>query len=177
MLRFVSLVLLTLAAAIVVYLPYTQQGTKLVPQQSQLHIKMTHIAGMMTDRQEASKSFQFHSEHLSYDEAQNTSLLEPYHFVGKSAGNFFHGDSLQAKLLGNQLELNQNVTLKQATHSGEVRTLTSQQLIMDIQQHTLVSPNALKVADGKRTIQADRLVGNYEEGNYEFTHHVQSHWQ
>jgi len=177
MLRFVSLILLTLAATIVAYLPYTQQGTKFVPQQSQLHIEMTQVAGMMTDRQEQGKNFRVHSDQLTYDEAENSSILVPYHFVGSSAGNFFNGDSLQAKLLGNQFELNQNVILQQATTSGEIRTLTSQQLTMDIQQHTIISPNPLKVVDAKRTIEADKLVGNYEEGNYEFTHHVQSHWQ
>jgi hypothetical protein len=48
---------------------------------------------------------------------------------------------------------------------------------MDIQQHSLDSPNSLRITDSKQTIQADSLLGNYEEGNYEFTHHVQSHWQ
>jgi LPS export ABC transporter protein LptC len=177
MLRLVSLMLLTLAAAVVAYLPYTQQGAKLVPQQTQLQIEMTHIAGMITDRHEQGKNFRFHSEQLRYDEAQNRSTLTPYHFVGTSAGNYFYGDSLQATLHGDQFELNQNVVLKQATTAGETRTLTSQKLIMNIQRHTLLSPEAVRVSDNKQTIQADSLQGNYEEGNYEFTHHVQSHWQ
>jgi LPS export ABC transporter protein LptC len=138
---------------------------------------MTHITGMITDRQEQGKNFRFHSEQLRYDEAKNRSTLTPYHFVGTSAGNFFYGDSLQAMLNGELFELNHNVTLKQATTSGETRTLTSQKLMMDIQRHTLLSPEAVRVSDDKQTIEADSLQGNYEEGNYDFTHHVQSHWQ
>jgi LPS export ABC transporter protein LptC len=177
MLRLAFLILFVFAAVGLSYLPYSKQGTTLIAQKSSLQIEMTQISGLLLDRQETDRKFSFHSKHLIYDEAQDSSILEPYHFVGSSAGNFFDGNSQQAKLQGNLFELNQQVVLKQATTSGEIRTLNTEKLIMDIQQHSLNSPNSLRITDSKQTIQADSLVGNYEEGNYEFTHHVQSHWQ
>jgi LPS export ABC transporter protein LptC len=168
---------LMIIAAGSVYFPYTHQEAKLVLKQSSLHIEMMHTSGMMLNREEPEKKFRFHSQDVSYDEAQDLTQFQPYYFMGADAGNGFTGNSKQATLHGNQFELTQAVTLQQASASHETRTLTTDKLIMDIQQHTLNSPGALRVVDNKQLIEADSLTGNYEEGSYEFTHHVQSHWQ
>jgi LPS export ABC transporter protein LptC len=177
MLRLASISLLTIAAATIAYLPYTQQGTKLEPEKSTLLIEMTNVNGMLIDRVENNKRFRFHAENLSYNESEDVTTLIPYHFTGTSAANFFKGNSKQAYLHGDRLELRESVQLNQAAETGEVRTLTTEILVMNTKKHTLTSPEDLKLIDSKQTIQADSLSGNYEEGNYEFTHHVKSHWQ
>jgi LPS export ABC transporter protein LptC len=177
MIRFASLILLFAIAAAIAYLPYRQQGTKFVAQKTTLQIEMTQVSGVLLDRKISEKKIRFHSQYLLYDEAEDITTLTPYYFMGTSAGNFFNGSSQTAKLHGNQMELLQKVTLKQATNATEIRTLNTEKLMIDIQKHHVSSPGELSLSDNKQTIEADSLSGNYEEGIYEFTHHVKSHWQ
>lgn len=177
MIKSIFILLLSLAIVTVVYLPYRQQGATFIAEKTSLSINMTQTTGIMIDRKTPEKKFRLRSESLHYDETTDSTQFSPFHLVGNTGNQSIMGDSLSAILQGDQFTLNKQVTLQQAAVDKPTRLFTTEQLIMDIKQHKLTSPNDISMTDQQQQIQADSLTGNYEEGWYEFTQHVQSHWQ
>ncbi|MCI4410320.1 MAG: LPS export ABC transporter periplasmic protein LptC [Thiotrichales bacterium] len=177
MIKSIFILLLSLAVVAIVYLPYRQQGATFVAQKTSLSIDMTRTTGVMIDRNTPEKKFRLGSDALHYDEATDSTQFTPFHLVGNTGNQSVMGDSLTAILQGDQFILNKQVTLQQAALDKPTRVFTTEQLIMDIKQHKLNSPSEILMTDQQQQIQADSLIGNYEEGWYEFTQHVQSHWQ
>jgi hypothetical protein len=177
MLRILGLSLLAIFAALITYMPYLQHAAKMTPQYTTLIMEMKQDHASMMDRQQPTRAMITHSQHTRFEEVDEATYLAPFQFTAINGGNFFNGSSEQATMRGHIFTLTQQVTLDQAKDADKTRRLTTEHLVLDWENHLLNSPTPLVMVDQQREIYADSLIGNYEEGWYEFTHHVQSRWQ
>lgn len=177
MLRIIGLSLLAIFAAVLTYMPYIQHSAKLTPQYTTLILEMENDRAAMMDRQQPTRALLTHSQRTRFEEDNEVTYLTPFQFSAVNNSNFFNGNSEQATLRGHIFTLTQKVTLDQAKDADKTRRLTTEHLVLDWKNNLLNSPTPLVMLDQQREINADSLIGNYEEGWYEFTHHVQSRWQ
>lgn len=171
------LIILTLAVLAFSYLPLRQESNYVTAEQNRLFIDMQQTASMFINRQEPEKRFRIISQNLTFDEAKDQTTFTPFLLIGHTGQQAFRGDSDTALLTQHEMNLVNNVTLLQSTSNKEPRSFHSDQLIIHLKTHQLSSPGKIQMTDDQQQIEADSLVGNYEEGWYEFTQHVKTRWQ
>jgi LPS export ABC transporter protein LptC len=173
----ILLVMATLSVVGLAYLPYLEQSSQLTLQQTTLVLEMQQTQSALFERQQPDRAINTYSHHFHYDEATQQTTLTQFRFIGTNAQQQFRGESQYALLQGHIFNMTDHVIVQQAKDQQRIRTLTTDHLVMDWKHHLLNSPTPIIMRDQQQEIHANRLMGNYEEGWYEFTHHVQSQWQ
>lgn len=171
------LLLLTLIVATLSYLPLRSQNTFEPNAHRQLLIQMDHSNSLYLNRASPEKRFQILSQQLTYDEQTDTTQFTPFNLTAYTGDLSIQGSSLHAQLHDNQFQLQQQVHVQQSAPNQPTRQLTSEQLNINLQTHLLSSPSHITMYDDQQRIQADSLIGNYEEGWYEFTQRVHTYWR
>lgn len=176
MLKFL-LVSLGLVVLVLSYLPLRQSTSYVAKQENQLSIQMEQSVTRFINRENPEKRFQIISEQLNFDEAVDQTRFSPFSMTGHTGQLSLKGDSEMAILSQQQLDLHRKVLLQQSTEQATPRRFHSDLLLINLKTHALESPQKIMVIDEKQHIEADSLIGNYEEGWYEFTQHVKTQWQ
>jgi LPS export ABC transporter protein LptC len=159
------------------YLPLRQQTNYVTAEQNRLLIDMQQTASLFLNRQEPNKRFRLISEHLTFDEAKDQTSFTPFSVIGHTGQQAFKGESKTATLTQLEMNLMDEVSLQQSSPNKHTRTFQSAQLFIHLKTHQLSSPGKIQMTDDQQRIEADSLIGNYEEGWYEFTQHVKTLWQ
>lgn len=165
-----------LIAVLLSYLPYLQDTTHFTSQRTQLQLEINNSQTHYLDRMQADRAFVSHSARIYYDETEQSTQLSPFSFTSVHSGQTLEGYSERATLTQDIIRLEQNVTLKQA-EGDHLRQFSTEQLIIDSKHSLLFSPSPVQVEEGQQITSANRLIGNYKEGWYEFKQSVQSHWE
>lgn len=171
------LVILGVIVVALSYLPLRQQTSYVASEQNHLFIDMHQTVSLFLNRPEPEKRFRIISESLTFDEAQDLTHFTPFALMGHTGQQSIKADANQAQLSQMEMNLMEQVLLQQSSDQQSPRRFTSENLIINLKTHRLVSPSTINVIDEKQHIEADSLIGNYEEGWYEFTQHVKTQWQ
>lgn len=159
------------------YLPLRQQSTYVAAEQNHLFIDMHQTVSLMLNRPNPEKRYRVISESLTFDEAHDLTRFTPFALTGHTGQQSIKADANKAQLSQLEMNLMEQVLLQQSSDQQSPRRFTSENLIINLKTHRLVSPSTINVIDEKQHIEADSLIGNYEEGWYEFTQHVKTQWQ
>lgn len=173
--RLIFMLLGTGLVAWLAYLPTLGQSARLTGERTSLQLDMQQVHSQLLDRDHPDQRLGFVSQQLQHDEATQQTLMTPFTFSAQSANTRFDGNSHSALLNQQQLTLQGEVRVIQRSNEQQ-RTLYSQQLLLNWDTHLLHSPTPIELIEGEQHIHADTLRGNYQEGWYEFTNHVQTHW-
>jgi LPS export ABC transporter protein LptC len=171
------LVILSVVVLALSYLPLRQQTSYVSSEQNHLVIDMHKTLSLMLNRTEPEKRFQLISESVIFDEVKDLTTFKPFSITAHTGQQSLKGDSLQASLTKLEMNLIDQVVLQQSADNKLPRQFHSEQLIIELKKHHLTSPGAIRMIDEQQQIEADSLIGNYEEGWYEFTQHVKTQWQ
>lgn len=163
-------------ATVLGYLPYLHYATQFTPTYTQLQLEATHNQMYYLDRSQPNQAIISNSEHLSYSENDQQTQLSPFRFTGIHSGQAFTGQSEHALLTQDIISLSRQVSLQQA-QDDQISQLSSDYLVIDTKHQLLFSPSATKLTTGQQTTSANQFVGNYQEGWYDFTQQVHSHWE
>ena len=171
------LVILGLLVLLVSYLPLRQQSHYVSAEQNKLFIDMHHTTSLLLNRQEPEKRFRIISTNLTFDEVHDLTTFTPFSLTGHTGKQALKGDSQSATLTQSEVNLLSKVVLQQSADHKLPRSFYSERLIINLNSHQITSPGKIQLTDEQQQIQADSLIGNYEEGWYEFTQHVKTQWQ
>lgn len=171
------LVMLGLLVLTLSYLPLRQQTNYVATEQNHLFIDMHQTISLFLNRPEPEKRFRITSESLTFDEVNDLTTFTPFALIGHTGQQSLTGNSDRASLTQLNMTLIDNVVLQQSAELKRPRRFHSQQLIIHLNSHQLISPSQVRMVDEQQQIEADSLIGNYEEGWYEFTQHVKTQWQ
>lgn len=171
------LVVLSIIVLVLSYLPLRQQTNYVASEQNQLVIEMHQTVSLLLNRPEPEKRFRIISESVTFDEANDLTTFTPFVLTGHTGQQSIKGNSKRAKLTPLEMHLLDAVVLQQVADNKPPRYFYSEHLIIQLKKHQLISPGAIRMIDEKQHIEADSLIGNYEEGWYEFTQNVKTQWQ
>lgn len=171
------LVILGVVVLALSYLPLRQQTNYVTSEQNHLVIEMHQTVSLFLNRPEPEKRFRIISESLTFDEVNDLTTFTPFALTGHTGQQSVRGDSKRANLTQLEMNLLDTVVLQQTADNKLPRHFHSEHLIIQLKSHQLISPGAIRMIDEKQHIEADSLIGNYEEGWYEFTQHVKTQWQ
>lgn len=171
------LIIASMIVLAITYLPLRQQSDYVAGEQNRLFIDMQQTSSLFLNRQEPEKRFRVISEHLTFDEATDQTQFTPFSLIGHTGQQALKGDSKTATLTQQQMHLVHEVNLQQSVTNKPARTFHSDELMIHLKTHQLSSPGKIQMTDDQQQIEADSLIGNYEEGWYEFTQHVKTLWQ
>lgn len=170
-------VIMVLAVITFTYLPLRQDTSYEATEQNHLAIDMQQTVSLIVHRSEPEKRYRVVSQSLNFDEKSNLTTFTPFELTGHTGEQSLKGNSNSASLTQLEMNLVDQVVLQQSAEHKMPRRFYSDQLIIGLKTHQLNSPGAIRMVDEKQQIEADSLVGNYEEGWYEFTQHVKTQWQ
>lgn len=173
-------IVLILFSALVIalsYLPLRQQNNYVATEQNQLFIDMHQTQSLLLNRPNPEKRYRVMSDSLTYDEAHDLTVFTPFALTGHTGQQSIKANAAMGQLTQLEMNLIDQVILQQSTENKQPRRFFSDQLRIHLKTHQLISPNAIRVTDDTQQIEADSLIGNYEEGWYEFTQHVKTQWQ
>lgn len=172
------LILLALAVVALSYLPLRKDNMLIAEQQTQLYIDMRNNHGLYLNRESPEKKFQITSDRTTYDENHDLTRFTPFDLTAFTGDSSIKADSLSASLQYDLFTMNQHATLIQASDDStqSAKELHSELLILNTATNDLHSPGAVLLFDAEQEILADRLDGNYESGEYHFSHQVKTRW-
>lgn len=159
------------------YLPHRQTSDYVKLEQHRLLIEMNESSNLYMNRDAPEKRYRISSPKLTYDEKTDTTTFNVFSLVGSTGQHGITGHSLTATLANQQVDLIDQVSFEQHSTNKETRFFTSDHLILHLKSHQITSPGAIEMRDEQQQINASSLIGNYEEGWYEFTQHVKTHWR